>query len=38
LHLTDLIDKIDVSGIHCLKFSHQLPVPAQLIFLMIVFR
>ena len=32
------IDKINVSGIHGLKFSHQLPALAQLIFLMIVFR
>ena len=32
------IDKINISGIHGLKFSHQLPALAQLIFLMIVFR
>ena len=31
------IDKIDVAGIECLEFGHQLPALAQLIFLVIVF-
>lgn len=32
------IDKIDVLRIDCFKFRHQLPVLAQLIFLVVVFR